>query len=130
MNAVSRRKFLKNIFIASSLPLTWLWYSTSKRTTQVYSESNKTIIESDIQNGITFHENFIITKNNSSMKIFSSKCSHLGCRITRMEENEFVCPCHGSRYNLSGDVIKGPAQKSLKLLQVEKDKNKIIIYDS
>ena len=130
MDTVSRRKFLKNILIASSLPFTWLWYSTSRRTAQIILESKKIVIESDIQNGITFHENFIITKNNSSMKIFSSKCSHLGCRITRMEENEFVCPCHGSRYNLSGDVIKGPAQKSLKLLQVEKDNNKIIIYDS
>jgi len=130
LDIISRRKFLKNILIASSLPFTWLWYSASRRTTQIYSESKILIIESDIPNGMTFHENFIINKNNSSLKIFSSKCTHLGCLIKNKEENEFVCPCHGSRYDFTGNVLKGPAQKPLKLLRFKKEENKIIIYES
>jgi cytochrome b6-f complex iron-sulfur subunit len=69
-------------------------------------------------------------KNNSSMKIYSSKCSHLGCKIKSTEGNEFVCPCHGSRYDFNGKVLKGPAQNPLTLLRFKKENNRIIIYES
>ena len=130
MDIISRRKFLKNILIASSLPFTWLWYSASRRTTQIYSESKKIVIESAIPNGITFHDKFIITKTSSSLKIYSSKCSHLGCLIKNKEGNEFVCPCHGSRYDINGKAVKGPAQNPLRQLRFKKEEDKIIIYES
>ena len=39
-------------------------------------------------------------------------CTHLGCVPNRTEEGWF-CPCHGSRYDLSGRVTKGPAPRNL-----------------
>ena len=130
MKFVSRREFFKKFFISLSLPLAWIWYSTVRRLNEVSAKSKKTVIDDSIPIGITFHESFIIIKQNSSIKIFSSKCSHLGCRIISAERNELVCPCHGSRYNANGDVVKGPAQNSLQLLNFKKDRNKIIVYDS
>ncbi len=41
-------------------------------------------------------------------------CTHEGCTITGATTTEFVCPCHGSRYNRSGQVIGGPAKASLR----------------
>jgi len=35
-------------------------------------------------------------------------CTHQGCTTT-LENNEFVCPCHGSRFDSLGNVLQGPA---------------------
>lgn len=41
--------------------------------------------------------------------VFSATCSHLGCLVNyHKEKHEFVCPCHGGRYDLSGRNIAGP----------------------
>lgn len=126
----SRRKFLKSFLLSVSLPLGWLWRSSTKRANEIFSESNTTIIEDNIPSGMSFHDKFVIVKNDSSIKILSSRCSHLGCKINRTVGNEFVCPCHGSTYNLSGEVDKGPAQGSLKPLKFLRNKNKITVYES
>lgn len=41
-------------------------------------------------------------------------CTHLGCLYNwRDLESKFVCPCHGSQFELDGDYIQGPAPRSL-----------------
>ena len=39
----------------------------------------------------------------------SAVCTHLGC-ITRYlsDEKAIACPCHGSRFDLEGNVVHGP----------------------
>jgi Rieske Fe-S protein len=41
-------------------------------------------------------------------------CSHESCTITGSDGNVYVCPCHGSRYSRTGQVVNGPAQASLR----------------
>ncbi len=44
----------------------------------------------------------------------SRTCTHLGCSVTWNEEEEkFVCPCHGSSFNLRGEVLTAPAPRPL-----------------
>lgn len=47
-------------------------------------------------------------------------CTHLGC-IVRWNDlkGEFLCPCHGGRYNSKGEVIGGPPPAPLTRLPVE-----------
>ena len=41
-------------------------------------------------------------------------CTHLGCLYDWRElEDKFVCPCHGSQFELDGDYLGGPAPRSL-----------------
>jgi cytochrome b6-f complex iron-sulfur subunit len=41
--------------------------------------------------------------------VFSATCSHLGCLVNyHKETHEFICPCHGGRYDLTGKNIAGP----------------------
>jgi cytochrome b6-f complex iron-sulfur subunit len=41
--------------------------------------------------------------------VFSATCSHLGCLVNyHKDKQEFVCPCHGGRYDLAGKNIAGP----------------------
>ncbi len=44
----------------------------------------------------------------------SARCSHRGC-VVRFDdaEKEWECPCHGSRFDLSGGIIDGPATTPL-----------------
>lgn len=42
------------------------------------------------------------------------RCSHLGCSLYYNEvEGVYECPCHGTKYTSSGDVIFNPAQKNI-----------------
>ena len=45
---------------------------------------------------------------------YSAVCTHLGCTLTwNNSEKSFDCPCHGSRFSPSGNVINGPANTAL-----------------
>lgn len=50
----------------------------------------------------------------SSFSAIDGVCTHEGCTITGTEGGIYVCPCHGSRYNRSGQVVHGPARASLR----------------
>ncbi len=44
----------------------------------------------------------------------SLRCTHLGCSVS-WEENKkrFICPCHSSAFNISGEVLNPPAARAL-----------------
>jgi Rieske Fe-S protein len=51
---------------------------------------------------------------------YSAVCTHLGCTVTwNNSEKSFDCPCHGSRFSPSGNVINGPANTALEHKQVQ-----------
>jgi len=44
-------------------------------------------------------------------------CTHLGCVpvVNQGEYRGWFCPCHGSHYDVSGRIRKGPAPKNLEV---------------
>ncbi|MHC5611132.1 MAG: cytochrome b6-f complex iron-sulfur subunit [Nostoc sp.] len=55
-------------------------------------------------------------------------CTHLGCVVPwNIAENKFKCPCHGSQYNETGKVIRGPAPLSLPLAHTNVNDDKIVL---
>ena len=60
----------------------------------------------------------IIYNRSGVIIAYTLACTHLGCTVEETD-NGFTCPCHGSRFNQDGEVIKGPAQKPLRKLRIE-----------
>jgi Rieske Fe-S protein len=50
----------------------------------------------------------------SAFTAIEAVCTHEGCTITGADGSTYVCPCHGSRYSRSGQVLAGPAKSSLR----------------
>lgn len=47
----------------------------------------------------------------------STRCMHQGCQVEPAAEH-LVCPCHGSEYTNTGEVLKGPTMRPLRRIPV------------
>jgi glycine/D-amino acid oxidase-like deaminating enzyme/nitrite reductase/ring-hydroxylating ferredoxin subunit len=79
---------------------------------------------------IPLNEGAIMRKGLSKVAVFrdedgalhecSAVCTHLGCVVQwNRGEKSWDCPCHGSRFDTDGNVLNGPAIKSLEKTQEE-----------
>jgi menaquinol-cytochrome c reductase iron-sulfur subunit len=58
-----------------------------------------------------------VKRSPAEVTVFSPICTHLGCRYNwHPDRHEFVCPCHGSIFSTTGEVLGGPAPRSLDTL--------------
>jgi ubiquinol-cytochrome c reductase iron-sulfur subunit len=57
-----------------------------------------------------------VQKGKEEWLVLIAICSHLGCVPDKGNKGEFggwLCPCHGSHYDTSGRIRKGPAPTNL-----------------
>ena len=52
--------------------------------------------------------------SDTSVLVFSRKCTHAGCTIGGFQSGVSTCPCHGSQFDTRGKVVRGPSQSSLR----------------
>jgi len=60
----------------------------------------------------------VLFNRGGELMVFSLVCTHLGC-LVNVASDGFTCPCHGSRFDLNGNVKRGPATKNLPLLTLK-----------
>jgi len=71
-----------------------------------------------------------VLRDTEGLRALSATCTHLGCTVRANPAGDgFVCPCHGSRYDVDGRVVTGPAPQSLPYLALHVDKVGRLVVD-
>src|SRR6266850_6575356 len=68
----------------------------------------------------------VLRASATQMLAFDARCPHLGCAVSGAS-SLFICPCHGSLFDLSGAVKLGPAERPLTALQVTFDGTNVVV---
>ena len=118
----SRRLFLRRtLALAAGVPLLAPLAAMLRRV-RAQARPLEVAIPADLPAGLSSVESAVVYRSpDGGVRAFSARCPHLGCRIDRVEGDEAVCPCHGSRFRADGTVAAGPASRPLARLRVVAD---------
>lgn len=146
----TRRAFLKTAAMAAAsaaiasqvwIAVRYLMSATSREARRQW----KIGTPDQFDTGITSVEKakIFLFRDGNRFKALSAVCTHLGCTLKRIQEThetasgaisvtEFHCPCHGSKFNASGEKIAGPARKPLQYVQItySRDDKQLLIDNS
>ncbi|MDP2645556.1 MAG: ubiquinol-cytochrome c reductase iron-sulfur subunit [Desulfobacterales bacterium] len=70
-----------------------------------------------------------IFSDNDGLHAISKVCTHLGCLVAKTSTG-FQCPCHGSKFNLEGKVIAGPAPRPLPWFEISQSVDGTLLVDA
>lgn len=80
--------------------------------------------------GLKGDAHYLIVKQDGSLEDYAinAVCTHLGCVVPwNRAANKYMCPCHGSQYDPTGKVIRGPAPLSLALAKLADVEGKVVL---
>ncbi len=70
-----------------------------------------------------------IVSTDQGVAAMSLVCTHLGCIVGEGPAG-FICPCHGSKFDVQGKVVGGPAPRPLRWLQVSQAADGALMVDT
>jgi menaquinol-cytochrome c reductase iron-sulfur subunit len=71
---------------------------------------------------------YVRTDNGRDFVAMSNICTHLGCRVRWIsEQEEFFCPCHNGVYDKDGNVVSGPPPRPLDRFDVKVEDDELLI---
>ncbi|MBI5584893.1 MAG: ubiquinol-cytochrome c reductase iron-sulfur subunit [Deltaproteobacteria bacterium] len=78
-----------------------------------------------------YHQGVWLIRDSRGWYALLGRCTHLGCRpALDPSSGLLVCPCHGSRFDLQGRVVKGPAERPLPRLELARGSDRKIWVDT
>ena len=73
---------------------------------------------------------YLVCLEDGGFLALSRTCTHLGCSVPWIEkEMKFACPCHGSAFDITGNVLDAPAPRALDIYPISIE-NKIVKVDT
>lgn len=67
----------------------------------------------------SFNKQFLINIGETTKNLLTpttKRCTHLGCALKyNKQESSWDCPCHGSRFDIKGNVIDNPSTKHINI---------------
>lgn len=130
---MNRKEFLKTLAAAAavapllstlkacapSAPIVYARLAEDKALVPASSLGDLSIAGSYVKAYVSGHANPILLyqRENGELMAVLSTCSHSGCEVKKLR-TKFECPCHGSEYDLQGNVLRGPAPEPLERFRV------------
>ena len=69
---------------------------------------------------------YLVRLEDGGFLALSRTCTHLGCTLPWSEkEMKFPCPCHGSAFAITGEVLDAPAPRALDIYPINIENNVI-----
>jgi len=123
----NRRSFLNRLWsflgIIALIELGWLGGSILKRANSKNATKVKDNFiaagqaENFAENSVTAvpeGQFYLARQEDGSFLALSRTCTHLGCSVPWDEKTQkFICPCHGSSFDIAGRVLTPPATRGL-----------------
>lgn len=81
--------------------------------------------------GLKGDPTYIVVKEDKTVANYgiNAVCTHLGCVVPwNASEDKFICPCHGSQYDATGKVVRGPAPLSLALVHADVTEEDKVVF--
>jgi Rieske Fe-S protein len=126
---ISRRRFIKTLGLFTGLlitaPARLLWASSFKlsleRNETLQSVGGSAVIK------VKGQEVLFIRDSKATIQAFDPTCTHRGCKVAfNPKKNRIECPCHGSAFDLKGNVLKGPAKGPLQAFTAKLQRKQIV----
>ena len=122
-----RRTFLNRLWalfgVLVCVELSWVGGSIlrSRKKRAVSSQSEKIVVAGLVDEfkpgtvtPVPQGQFYLARLDDGSFLALSKTCTHLGCALPWNEdEKKFICPCHGSTFNLRGEPQRSPAHRPL-----------------
>lgn len=75
-----------------------------------------------------YQDVWVIKHSQNKATVFSPICPHLGCYYNwNGSADKFMCPCHGSIFSITGNVLGGPAPRPLDTLPHKIEKGRLYV---
>lgn len=74
-------------------------------------------------------QGYFLIRRDDKLFAISSICTHKGCKVRAMEDQTFLCRCHGSTFDGDGKVTKGPAARNLPRFAIALNEQQHVIVD-
>jgi len=119
-SGLSRRRFLGGLVLLLSATLARLGGALAQHRRQ-HAGSRRVALAEPSVDGVFFHQEVILVRRGDAVRALSARCPHLGCFVNQSDRGQLVCPCHGSRFDLEGTRVQGPANAGLSALPLQRD---------
>ena len=135
--AISRRRFLGYAWIIAAAVVAgeliggtfaFLWpRRRGAKTEKIFIAGKAADFKVDEVVDFRREKTFVVRLEGGFLAI-SAICTHLHCIVNwNAVLKEFECPCHGAKFNQSGEVVAGPPPRALDLHKIEITAGNVVI---
>lgn len=140
-NTQSRRAFIKHTaLLGTGFTINALGCAAGLRTIETTGPDGRLVVDTStikelatvggtiqVGNPQVGNPLILVRTGDNEFQALSSTCPHLGCQV-RKTRFGFRCPCHGSAFDLQGQVTNGPANEPLPSYNVDVSGAVVTIY--
>jgi cytochrome b6-f complex iron-sulfur subunit len=70
---------------------------------------------------------FFLVRQGDDFQALYQVCTHLGCLVRHLEDDGYACPCHGSRFDKDGTLVRSPAPRDMDYFAVEVVDGQVVV---